>query len=368
MEITVNLNIAGYSFNVEQDASSSLEEYMNALASACSGEESSKEILEDIESRIAELLMEVRGGSEVITADMVAYVKMRIGDPSLLKAEEPEEGAQEASAPEAPADKQESAEAPEKKPRPRHRLYRDTEGKNIGGVCSGLAYFFNIDVTLVRVIWTALLVGGLFFWDGKLSAIAFFIYLFACLCIPSARTVAQKSEMRGVPIDLTRYANCPVEPVARPSSGHQKSTLLRILCICFGLFLFLAGLGCVIGSAVMPVIPSFQHGNFYASISSDIADIFPDGFDLGALLGPAFWWIMFAFLLTMGLGLCYAALILIFDFNAPKWHPGLVIFLLWVLSIIAMVVYVAMWTADAADTTLVQLLLDYVSLTGIALA
>ena len=366
MKITQNLNVAGYSFVVEQDAASSLEEYMDALASACSSELDKKEILEDIEARIAELLTEVRGGSEVITGDMVSYVKMRIGDASLLKGDEPEEGAPESAAPE-PQDHRDCVDSGEK-PRTGRRLYRDMEGKNIGGVCSGLAYYFNTDVTLIRVIWTALLIGGLFFWDGRISWIAIFVYLVACLCIPTARTVAQRSEMTGIPVDLTRYAACPVEPVTRTSRGHQKSTLLRILCICSGLVLLCAGIGCVAGSAVMPVIPSFQHGNFYASISSDIVDGLPDGLDINALLSPAFWWILFAFTLTMGLGLCYAALMLIFDFNAPKWHPGLILLLLWVISIIAMVVYGVMWAAGASDTTLVQLVDRAVSLSGAVLA
>ncbi len=37
------------------------------------------------------------------------------------------------------------------------RLYRDTENKKISGVCSGLSDYFDIDVTLIRVIWLVLL-------------------------------------------------------------------------------------------------------------------------------------------------------------------------------------------------------------------
>ena len=66
MKITQNLNIAGYSFIVEQDAAIILEEYMNALSEACPADGSKNEILEDIESRIAELLIEARGYGEVV--------------------------------------------------------------------------------------------------------------------------------------------------------------------------------------------------------------------------------------------------------------------------------------------------------------
>jgi phage shock protein C len=40
------------------------------------------------------------------------------------------------------------------------RLVRPREGKMIGGVAAGLANYFGIDVTLVRVIWVLLLFPG----------------------------------------------------------------------------------------------------------------------------------------------------------------------------------------------------------------
>lgn len=33
------------------------------------------------------------------------------------------------------------------------KLYRIIEGKKLCGVCTGLAKYFSIDVTLVRLIW-----------------------------------------------------------------------------------------------------------------------------------------------------------------------------------------------------------------------
>ncbi|MBI9009253.1 MAG: PspC domain-containing protein [Tenericutes bacterium] len=37
------------------------------------------------------------------------------------------------------------------------RLYRDTENGKISGVCAGLSDYFDLDVTLIRVIWLILL-------------------------------------------------------------------------------------------------------------------------------------------------------------------------------------------------------------------
>ena len=36
------------------------------------------------------------------------------------------------------------------------KLYKVNEGKMIDGVCAGIAEYFAIDVTLVRVIWAIL--------------------------------------------------------------------------------------------------------------------------------------------------------------------------------------------------------------------
>jgi phage shock protein C len=41
------------------------------------------------------------------------------------------------------------------------RLYRSRDEKMIGGVCGGLAEYFNVDPTLVRLIWVIItLIGG----------------------------------------------------------------------------------------------------------------------------------------------------------------------------------------------------------------
>ena len=47
---------------------------------------------------------------------------------------------------------------------PHKRLYRNTKERILGGVCSGLADYFNIDPTLMRLIYLAvtLLTGGAF--------------------------------------------------------------------------------------------------------------------------------------------------------------------------------------------------------------
>ena len=40
------------------------------------------------------------------------------------------------------------------------RLYKIEEGKMIDGVCGGIAEYFNIDPTIVRIVWAALAASG----------------------------------------------------------------------------------------------------------------------------------------------------------------------------------------------------------------
>ena len=57
-----------------------------------------------------------------------------------------------------------------------HRLYRNRDRKVLGGVCSGFADYFNIDVVIIRLGW----IGSLFFM-GPFSVIA---YVVSCFVIP----------------------------------------------------------------------------------------------------------------------------------------------------------------------------------------
>ncbi|ALW86605.1 hypothetical protein AUC43_16880 [Hymenobacter sedentarius] len=76
------------------------------------------------------------------------------------------------------------------------RLFRDTSTAKIAGVASGLAAYFNIDVTLVRVI----LLAGLF-----AGGFTFLLYIIMWIVLPEAKTVSDKMRMRGDAVTLEGY-------------------------------------------------------------------------------------------------------------------------------------------------------------------
>ncbi|MCI0522552.1 MAG: PspC domain-containing protein [Bacteroidales bacterium] len=173
MKVTVNINLGGYAFNVDDDAYERLRQYMKNLEKEFSGESSSAEIMSDIEGRIAELFrMKLNSYKQVITMKDVEEVMSILGTPEAISGGDP------------------SAEEP---PRGQRRIYRDPEGRIIGGVCSGLAAYFTWDPLIMRIIFVALVLAGGF-------GIA--LYLVLWIVLPEAKTTAQRLEMRGDPVTI----------------------------------------------------------------------------------------------------------------------------------------------------------------------
>jgi phage shock protein PspC (stress-responsive transcriptional regulator) len=105
----------------------------------------------------------------------------------------------------------------------RKRLFRDSDHRVIGGVASGLAAYFNIDIWIPRIIFCLPLIFGLirsifrhiwFDFDSSFSFIAngfggglTTIYIILWIVLPEARSASEKLEMRGEKIDLESIKN-----------------------------------------------------------------------------------------------------------------------------------------------------------------
>ena len=174
MKKVINVSLGGRSFTLDEDAYNRLQQYLEHFRAHLSVPEYQKrEVMEEIEGRISKLFyQEVGDSARVVTLDMANRVTATLGMPDGA----PESGASAFAASEPVADK------------PR-RLYRDVDDKRIAGICSGLALYFDIDVTLIRIIMlVALICGSAGFW----------IYVILWIAVPKAVTSAQKCEMRGI--------------------------------------------------------------------------------------------------------------------------------------------------------------------------
>ncbi|WP_216726505.1 PspC domain-containing protein [Hymenobacter siberiensis] len=83
------------------------------------------------------------------------------------------------------------------------RLFRDTGTGKVAGVASGLAAYFSIDVTLVRVI----LLAGLF-----AGGFTFLLYIILWIVLPEAKTVSDKLRMRGGAMTLESFDSSLRDP------------------------------------------------------------------------------------------------------------------------------------------------------------
>jgi phage shock protein PspC (stress-responsive transcriptional regulator) len=176
MKITLSVNLGGYSFNIDEDAYEELKRYLKNLEFHFAGEESSSEILSDIEARMAELFRaKMTGYKQVITIQDVKEAIQVMGTPEDI------------------ADNEGKSTRDKFTSSGYHRMYRDPDHRIIGGVCSGMAAYWDMDPIILRVIFAALIFAG---------GLGVVVYLVLYIVLPEAKTTAQKIEMKGEPVNI----------------------------------------------------------------------------------------------------------------------------------------------------------------------
>lgn len=186
MKKIININLSGRVIPIEDSAYEKLQQYIESLRRYFANEEGRDEIINDIEGRIAELMSDkVRKGAESITDHDVEDIISSMGRVEDFEAADQEAAAAGTSAgagnsSSGSQSKNESRDqgtassftAPKKE---RGRLYRDTNDKFIGGVCSGIAAYLNVDPAIVRILFAIISFGG--FGFGILAYIILWIVL-----------------------------------------------------------------------------------------------------------------------------------------------------------------------------------------------
>ena len=152
MKKIITINLSGRVIPIEDSAYEKLQSYVESLRRYFSNEEGRDEIINDIESRIAELMNDkVRKGAACVTEADVEDIITSMGRPEDFDA-----GAQPTEASQAGPQPQYAFT----EPRTAKRLYRDSSDKFIGGVCSGIAGYLNVDPAIVRILFAIITFGG----------------------------------------------------------------------------------------------------------------------------------------------------------------------------------------------------------------
>ena len=180
MNKTVNMNLGGFFFHIDEDAYQKLNRYFDAIKRSLSND-GREEIMNDIESRISELFSEkLNADKQVLGIKDVDDVIAIMGQPEDYKIED--------------NDRQETnynyASTGKSK-----KLYRDTENGILGGVSSGLGHYFGVDSVWIRIALVLLVFAG--FGTGIIA------YIVLWVVMPEAKTTSEKLEMRGEPINIS---------------------------------------------------------------------------------------------------------------------------------------------------------------------
>lgn len=313
-----------------------MESYLSELKAHYNRDSADREIISDIEERIAELLIEKTGKENVVSKQHIAEIINTLGRPSEIDSDNDSE--------------KNPKQAATKK------LYRDLENKKIGGVCSGLSHYLKIDPVIVRLAFFVLMIllfvieeifgnryvytriGSLFHW----STLPIIIYLILWIVMPGARTVAQKCAMKGISLGLEdiekeSYSYSSQQDYYNVRKENKRSVLGdflrilgRIIIILFGIFMIFTGIAGLITG-------------LYVVFGVNISPGFPvmEAIDYIALNISTTFWIKILALFTYFIPcilLIYWGMMCCFKFREPSWRPGMILFLSWIVIAIAFVV------------------------------
>lgn len=357
MNKTININLAGMFFYIDEDAYLKLQRYIDAIKRSFTQAEGRDEIIQDIEARIAELFAErVKHERQVIGLIEVDEVIAIMGQPEDYQLDD------EVFEDEPKATTY-SATTRTKK------LYRDIDNCYLGGVCSGLAHYMGIDAIWIRIAFVLLAImtkGGF-----ALIYLAFWIFMKAAI------TTTEKLEMRGKPVNIDNIQRKVKEGFenvadsvknadyakygdrAKKGAGSVVGGLGKVLSICLTVIVKLIGIFLVIagGSAVIALFIGlftagtlgFMDGGFADYINLVNASSFPlwlitlMSFFAAAIPSFAFFY--------LGLKL------LVPNLQRMSWVIKILLILLWLTSSViltAIGVRQAMDFADSGEVTTTQ--------------
>ena len=181
MNITKDIHLSHVKFTMDEEAYRILKSYLDKLTIAFSSNSSKNEILEDIESHIAELFSTNNSINRVISVSDVNNAIEVLGSPEELAEDENEQ------------------DTPPKNTNTNKKLFRDTDDSYVGGVASGLAHYFGISPA-----WTRILFILFFFVPVPFTTLA---YIILWIVVPSAKTSADKIRMTGEAVNVTSIKN-----------------------------------------------------------------------------------------------------------------------------------------------------------------
>ena len=328
-------SLSGIAFTIDVDAFETLGNYIDSLRRSYGETADGEEIVADIEARIAELILSAQGADMVVEKPLVDDIILQMGSPEDISGDG--EGADETAGQTAGAAGEQPAAGRTGEPRIPRRLYRDMENARLGGVCAGMAKYFDIDPVIVRLLITLPLwmlpISGFTRIAGPLlgNMLGMFVlaYIVMWFAVPPARSARQKLEMNGERITARSIRDTTVAEASNDADSQAKPVVANVVTV-FGqivliLLKILAGIivfGLIMAACAMII------GIFFFAIRG--TGLFNAG--ESALLSVTA--IMVALVLVVML--IYVLMCLIAS-RKPNARTVLVMFIIWLMTVVACV-------------------------------
>jgi phage shock protein PspC (stress-responsive transcriptional regulator) len=405
MKKNISINISGIIFHIEEDGYEALRKYLDSINKYFASFEDSSEIISDIESRIAEIFFsKLNEGKQVITAEDVKSLMVTMGSVTDFKAAE-EETTEATAGSTTSQTKEEQQDARRESATSSHapkKMQRDSKRKVLGGVCSGLGHYFNIDPVWPRVLFALLVLGsyggliiayiilwivlpesneledqpsvkkmyrdpegkvlggvaaGLAAFTGTDTAIirllfvitGFFgfgivLYIVFWIALPEAKTITEKMEMQGEPVTLSNIESTVKK--GNKEGEPEESALTKILLFPFrAIAMILNGIANALGPLFRVFVDVLRIGVgafiTFMGLAFMLTTLFAFGIMAGILTSSKFpesWHVQFFSIPMEAFQNSFPTWTVIFAFIAA-FVPALVIFLLGVSTIAKKIVF-----------------------------
>jgi len=225
MNEVTNIHLGRQAFTISIDAHHSLKSYLEAIEKQVDD----KDVMEEIELRMAELLTEHGiNADKVILPEDVDFLKDQLGNPKDFK-----------------EDEDEVSSLTSKKTETK-RLFRDTDNAIIAGVASGLAQYFGLDVILIRILFVVAVI--ITFGWGIL------LYIVLWVLVPEAKTSSDRLQMAGKPVNVDSLKEIVGRADVKGAAKRVNAAIVgpingifRFLLKVLGIFFVLSGLSLVFG-------------------------------------------------------------------------------------------------------------------------
>jgi phage shock protein PspC (stress-responsive transcriptional regulator) len=344
MNQIIQINIASQAIAIDEKAYETLSNYLKTLESHFRSTASGDEILNDIESRMAEIfLSRLKADKSFVDQQMVDETIALMGSPQEIETEEENASANTSSS----SNNKQQGNSKAKK------LFRDPDDKILGGVCSGLGAYFGIDTNILRLLTLLIIV---------FTGVSVIPYIILWAILPKASTPQDKMRMSGEAFDINdiagnirNEANDVADSLKKNESlnsglrtlGEIFETVLR-----FGFKAFAAlFMTLLVIVATVLIVGTFVHasGNGFIELDGMRMSI-PQLFE-----SPVVNWIFSTSLLAVIIipivTVCYATITFIFNLNSILNVKA--VFLAWLISL-AILIGIGIFGSGQINTSELQ--------------